>query len=357
MKKVFSNIFLLILALWSYSIANWNMNFQVSDNSDTWLLLEWESYENSGLYRIDYWTNSGSLDMTQDFISWNIYWFKDLEGWEKYYFTITAYDDWWEEAYTSDILEVEAFDLDSALSQSSETLYVESSEMIDSNKVKLKFSNPPKEQDNSERKFRVEAINDSNDYYEVEDSYISENDPFALILTLDRGFEVGVEYKVVVLSISDIHDNNIEFWVDSESVFEWIKIQDWNQESIEPETEDSNQANDGSDSDQTLVDQEIDLNSAWDEPINNNNNNTSNNNNGSNVSSNEWGQVELNAAGEEVNTTSNGWEEVDEDTINSNLINVADSNEKLPQTWPTQTFIVLFSLLFWAFIFYNRFKK
>lgn len=306
MKKAFLLIF---VSLFSFVQVNAESNLSVVSNDSEWLTLEWDSVESSDFYQIDYWTESWNYSEKEEFIFDTNHTFTELEPNTTYYFSLTWKDEWENQIFKEDELSVTTSESVSSSDNSNDSntneeelslFLVESSEMVWEDKIELVFSNPLKDESHDDRKFKVEWLENPNDYFEVVDSYIKEDENKTLVLTLDWTPSAWEEYKVIVLSTKDINDQSIEYWVDSETVFEWVDA------SIFQEQE-----------------EEIELNSAWEEPT----------------------------------ETSNAWAEVDSDTVDNNLLNVADSNEKLPQTWPTQTFIVLLSLLFWALILFNRFKK
>ncbi len=309
MKKAFLLIF---VSLFSFSQVNAESNLDVVSNDSKWLTLGWDSVEWADFYQIEYWTESWNYTEIEEFIFNNSHTFTDLEPSTKYYFSLIWKDEWENQVFKEDEFSVTTSDSiwlsnDWSTNNNEQELslfMVESSEMVWENEIELVFSNPLKDESHDDRKFKVEWVENPNDYFEVVDSYIKEDKDNVLVLTLDWTPSVWTEYKVIVLSTKDVNNQSIEYWVDSETVFEWIDASEI--QVVEKDEE------------------EIELNAAWAEPS---------------------------------EETSNAWAEIDKDTVNSNLINVADSNERLPQTWPTQTFIVLLSLLFWALIFYNRFKK
>lgn len=311
MKKAFLLIF---VSLFSFSQVNAESNLDVVSNDSEWLTLGWDSVEGADFYQIDYWTESWNYTEIEEFIFNTSHTFTDLDPSTTYYFSLTWKDEWENQVFKEDEFSITTSsdsiwsDNDSSTNNNEQEMslfMVESSEMVWENEIELVFSNPLKDESHDDRKFKVEWVENPNDYFEVVDSYIKEDEDNILVLTLDWTPSIWTEYKVIVLSTKDINNQSIEYWVDSETVFEWIDASEI--QVVEEDKED-----------------EVELNAAWAEPS---------------------------------EETSNAWAEVDADTVNSNLINVADSNERLPQTWPTQTFIVLLSLLFWALIFYNRFKK
>jgi len=300
MKKILVSI---LAISFLFGQANAESNFRVSSNDSSGLVFDWEASDGSEMYRIDYGKASWIVDDSVDFLSDTTYTFTDLEDNTSYYFSLVWYDEWGNQAFKSNELMATTLEwLGESSNATDEALwlfFVEESRMIGENEIELTFSNPVKQEESENRKFKVEWVNNPNDYFEVLDSFVKESNNNTLILTLDWIPQEWEEYKVIVLSTKDINDQNIEFWVDSETVFEWLSIDD-----IQYEVNEDN----------------LSLNSAWDE-------------------------------------ASNVWVEVNSEDIDNNVINVAQSNDRLPQTWPAQTLLVLMSLLFWTLIFYNRFKK
>ncbi len=298
MKKILVSI---LAISFLFSQANADSNFRVSSNDSSGLVFDWEASDWSEMYRIDYWKESWIVEDSIDFLSDTTYTFTDLESNTSYYFSLVWYDEWGNQAFKSNELKANTLEwLSTSWNQENLGLFfVEQSKMIWENEIELTFSNPIKDEDKENRKFKVEWVENPNDYFEVLDSFIKETDNKTLILTLDGIPKKWEQYKIIVLSTKDINDQNIEFWVDSETVFEWVDISDIQYEVNEDE---------------------LSLNSAWDE-------------------------------------ASNVWVEVNSEDINNNVISVAQSNERLPQTWPAQTLLVFLSLLFWSLILFNRFKK
>lgn len=315
------SIFLAPIVAFSF-IFNVSANSQLttSSNDSQGLVLEWEDSEEAEMYRIDYWQESWVYSETVDFLAETTHTFTDLEPDTTYYFSLVWYDDWGNEAFKSDELNVTTLQGDtSTWSTTSENsgsqddsweFFVEDSKMVGPEKIQLTFSNPLKEESNDDRRFRVEWVENSGDFFEVIDSEIYESDPNSLILTLDWSPSEGVEYKVIVLSTKDVNDQNIEFWVDSETVFEWELIEE---DQLDISVEDE-------------VDVELD--SAWEE--------------------------EENLFDENSN---NAGSDLDSEEVDSNLLNVAESNEDLPQTWPAQFVLVFLAFLFWSIIFFHKFRK
>ncbi len=306
-------IFLAPLIAFSFIVsASANLQLTTSSNDSEGLILEWEESEEAEMYRIDYWQSSWVYEDSVDFLSETSYTFSELEPDTTYYFSLVWYDDWWNESLKSDELSVTTLQWSSNASNTQEDLgdfYIEDSKMVWPEKVQITFSNPIKDESSDNRKFKIEWVEDTNDFYEVIESEINQNDENSLILTLDGSPTEWVEYKIVVLSTNDVNDQNIEFWVDSETVFVWELIEEDELDiSVEEEVE-------------------VDLNSAWEEE---------------NV-------VEENA--------NNAGSELDSEEVDSNLLNVAETNENLPQTWPTQIVLVFLAMIFWSIIFFHKFRR
>lgn len=296
-KTVIVLVSLFILFIFNSVSAEFQSTNIKSDSID----LSWDTVKDVFIYRVSYGNDSSSVldyDKITDYIDKTTTTVFDLTPWTKYYFTVVWFDDLWNEKYKSS--EISATTSWSWTQNNS--LYLEDSNMVWLDKIELTFSNEINDLSAEEREFRIENIADSNDVLNVLESEVSQTNKKNLVLTLDKEPKIWSEYKVIVLNIRDIYNQNIEFWVDSEATFIWVEI---NEESIN-----LNSAS------------WVDLNSAW------------------------W--IDLNSA---------WWVDLNSADVNSNVLNTADNTSKLPQTWPEEILFFILAFIVSGMIFAYRFKK
>jgi len=329
--KVLHTIFLWIFFVISLSFSSLvGANLQwTATQLPNWIKLDWNRVDWVDLYRIDYWNTSWSYTDSVDFLEENSYTFTNLPWSSVYYFSIVWYDNLWREWFRSP-------EITSATS-SSWPLFVIESKMVDKNILELTFSNNIST--TSWADFIIESVSNSNDFYDVVETQINSIDSKKIIITLDWNPKVWNEYKVVVLSILDEFNQNIQFWVDSETIFTAIS------------NFDTNYLN----SDAYFWNSSVDF---WN---NNQNNSLVNENNNSNTWSNQnilnENELQLNSADENIMIPTNVWVELTSEDVNSNLLNVASDSDRLPQTWPAEILLLILALIFGWFIFLNRYRK
>lgn len=278
------------------------------------LILKWEDVEWAIAYSIDYWTESWTWKTSKtDLIDIPEYIFEGLEENTTYYFSVIWFDDLANEIYSSYEIAINTLPKDSESEEEVTWLYLEDSYMTWKNQIELIFSNELDNEPLTEREFKIESINNFNDYFEVLSTSLSEQDSKTLILELDWEPTIWVEYKVVVLSIKDIYNQNIENWVDSDATFLWVEIEE-----------------------------EVELNSAIDkEPI----------------KIDEPVEVYEPVEVEIKEENQNAWKDINEDEVNSNIIKVSQDNSKLPITWPEHFLLIALAFIFSALVFVFKFKK
>jgi hypothetical protein len=59
----------------------------------------------------------------------------------------------------------------------------------------------------------------------------------------------------------------------------------------------------------------------------------------------------------EKENSSNNWKEISNKELSNRTSNVAKSVEKLPETWPTTTFLIIFTFILSSWIYFSRRKK
>lgn len=313
--KVFNSIFLwifFIILLSVSSLVKANLQWNATQLSN-WIKLDWNAVEWVDLYRIDYWNASWNYTDSVDFLEETTYTFTNLSGSSVYYFSIVWYDNLWREWFRSPEI--------TSSTSSSWPLFVVESKMVDENKVELTFSNNISTTEWSD--FITESVSNSNDFYDVIETQINSIDSKKIIITLDWKPTVWNDYKVVVLSILDEFNQNIQFWVDSETVF------------TATSSFDLDYLNSGS----YFWNDQNNVSNVQDETVNTENN------------------LQLNSASEDIIVPTNVWAEINAEDINSNLLNVASENDRLPQTWPAEILILILAMIFGTFIFLNRYKR
>lgn len=329
--KVLHTIFLwlfFVISLFFSSFVNANLQWSATQLSN-WIKLDWNAVDGVDLYRIDYWNTSWNYTDSVDFLEETSYTFTNLPWSSLYYFSIVWYDNLWREWFRSP-------EITSATS-SSWPLFVVESKMVDEDKVELTFSNNISTTSWSD--FIIESVSNSNDFYDAIETQINSLDSKKIIITLDWKPKVWDEYKIVVLSILDEFNQNIQFWVDSETVFTAISNFDLNYLN----------------SDAYFWNNSVDVwnnNQVTDLVEQNNNSNT-----WTNQSSVNENNLQLNSADENVIIPTNVWVEINSEDVNSNLLNVASENDRLPQTWPAELLLLILALIFGSFIFLNRYKR
>ncbi len=299
-NKLFTKVSLVFISFFMIlNISSVSAEFKAASTKSTSVDFTWEAVDKVFIYKINYWTDSSkdvAYDKNTDFIDSTSYTLFDLTPGTTYYLSLVWYDELWNESYKSDEISVVTPWSDS---WKSKTLVLEDANLVWKNKVELSFSNEINDLSAEEREFRIENIKDTNDILEVLESEVSKTNKKNLILTLDKEVVVWTEYKVVVLNIRDILNQNIEFWVDSEATFVWAEI------------------------DETMPD----LNAASEEePVE--------------VDNGELGWVDLNSA-----------------DVDPSVLTEAEDTDKLPKTWPEQILIFILAFVLSGIIFVYRFRR
>lgn len=313
MNKLFLSKLLLISTVFSlFNFSNLvNAEFKVSNTTGTNLDLSWDPIENVFIYKIEYWLESSAVvayEQKTDYIDSNSYTIFDLKPSTKYYLSLIWYDENGKEVYKSK--ELSATTVLNKTSTTKSPLSLEDAKLVLKDKIELSFTNEIKNTSNDEREFRIENIKDSSETLNVIDSVISEKNKNNLILTLDKEPKIGEEYKVVVLNIRDLFEQNIEFWVDSEATFIGKEI---TEEDI------------------------VSFNSASENKPENNVNNS--------------------LTGSTVDTWNLTWVELNSADVGSSVLSASDDTSKLPATWPTQILVFILAFVLSSIVFVYKFKK
>lgn len=304
--RIFTFIFMLSSYVFSYA-GIWEEEITLEKSWSENLELSWEWDENVFMYRIDYWTSSiadSDYQETTDVFEWNTFEIKWLELETEYYLTVYGYDPDANVVYQSKESVFRTWNV--------EILYVTSSELLSSNVLELTFSNPLDIQSGEENEFTIYEKNNSSELFTVNSTVINSEDNSKIKLYTDESFENGVEYEVVVLYIKDKFGQNIEFWVDSTSVFFW--------KSFEEEVIDNN----------TEIEKEDNLveNTQVDEIDN-----------------------------IEENETDNIWVELNSADIAKDVVWASSETTELPTTWPEHVLLLIITIILSSLIFVFRYKN
>lgn len=291
--------------LWVNSVS---AEFKSTEKKSDSITFSWESVENALIYKINYGNISWTYDKSTDYIDALTYSIFDLTPWTQYYFSLVWLDEDANEIYKSSELSITTPELDEKSDSTLKNLSLEKAEMVWENMIEISFSNDISDKDEDSREFMIENTKDSNELLEVTKSEISKTNKKNLILTLDEKLKVGNTYKVTVLNIRDIYDQNIEFWVDSEAIF--------TSKAIEESIIELNSA-----SEEETVLEATTLESTWGE-----------------VGNISW--VDLNSA----------W-------VDASVLTEASEISKLPQTWPKEILIFLLAVVLSWIVFAYRFRK
>lgn len=305
-SKIVISFFVFFFFFWVKSIS---AEFKSTDKKTDNITFSWTDVENALIYKIDYWTNSSNLNNSTDYIDWLEYKIFDLTPWTQYYFSLVWYDENWKDIYKSSNLTVSTLE---AWSNTLKALSVEKAEMIWKNIIEVSFSNEISDKDPSSREFMIENVNNSDELIDVIKSEISKTNKKNLVLTLEENLKIWNSYKVTVLNIRDILNQNIEFWVNSEAILVAKEL-----EEKMPE-----------------------LNSAAEEK------------------SPELDMPVESLSGEIlVSNWDLAWVDLNSAWIDPSVLTEATDASKLPQTWPESILVLLLAIIFsWIFFAY-RFKK
>jgi len=277
------------------NVSSVSAEFKASSTKSTSVDFTWEAVDNVFIYKIDYGTKSSkdaSYDKKTDFIDSTSYTIFDLTPGTNYYLSLVWYDELWKETYKSSEIKVTTPWSDS---KTTNALFLEDANLVWLDKVELTFSNEINELSAEEREFKIENVKNSNDILEVLETEVSKTNKKNLILTLDKEPTIWEEYKIVVLNIRDVFNQNIEFGVDSEATFIWVEIDEEN--------------------------------------------------------------IDLNSAEEVVDNWDLAWVDLNAADVEPSVLSEADETEKLPKTGPEQILIFILAFVITGIVFVYRFRR
>lgn len=283
-------------------------NAAVESINETSVVVTWEPVENAIMYYVYYSKTSwidGDYENSTDLVDWTSVEIKELEIWQNYYFAVTSLDENWEESiYSNEIM------LDVDALQASEVVIEETSIITDSedfaldwvtvisyDKIELSFTNPLNDSEDAVREFKITNKADTFDSFEVISSELDAEDSSIIELTLDKNLEIGNQYEVVIVAITSATGRNIESWIDNVETFTVSEI------------------------DETLIEENIDLNSAW------------------------------------VEETSLVWTNIDASEVENTVLAQSENQTALPQTWAEHILILILSIILWAVVFIFKYKR
>lgn len=349
-KITLSKIFIFFVLIFSFSVTN--ADFKDSKVSSDNVEFSWEPIENVFIYKILYWLDSSTniaYDKESDYIENNSYILYDLVAETKYYFTLVWYDEMGKEIYKSSEISISTKSKSETINYDS--LFIEDAIQVSKNKVELMFSNEISDLTNYEREFKIENVKNSNEIFEVIETSISIKDKKNLLITLDKEPIIGQEYKIIVLNIRDIYEQNIEFWVNSEATFKWVEITEEQEQELEsdftkdyvslsPDNTNSNGNWSNSNNWNTLVITNVEDDKIVEEnPVN-------------------WEDIIKNET--EINTIESwnlAWIELNSADVLNNVLAEADDTSKLPATWPEQAIFLIIALILTWVLFAYKFRK
>lgn len=330
----------IITLVYLFSLVNYSywadapLNLKVENIWSDFVDISWKEVDWASGYQVYYSTTEGQENI-EEFIwelytdtVWTVSW---LEKWIKYYLALTTVD--WEGAESS-YSEIVSFTTENK-ELTSESFALEWIEVIDADVIKLNFNSVLENNDDSVREFVVTNRDDSLDELQIENIEYSSDESMSIYLDFSTMPTRDVEYEVTVIEIFDEQWRNIESWLDASDVFvvsaDFVSVdeqieQEWEEEDsfVEPEVEEDNQQ-DNQDNSSSSEEEDVDwgLNAAWSED-------------------------ETNDSTEENNNS-------EDFEVKENVESVAHDNDKLPQTWPEQLFILALAMLLWFILF--RFRK
>lgn len=224
-----------------------------------------------------------------------------------------------------------------------EDLYIEEVYPVWTNKIEVIFSNEINESSLEEdwSLFRIEEIENSDNYYEVLNKELDSRDKTVMILTLDKDLVDWEEYRLIALKVEDIYNQNIKYWVDSEAVFVYRHNTSWWGEQVN-----------------TWNETEEDLTWEWEWKIEDENTDK-------NIVCPEWHILswedcipeETNSAGEEDINKWSIWGKDFNSDVEKQVDVIADNSDKLPTAWPEHILILVIALLLGSGIFFYKFWR
>lgn len=312
MKKLFVPLSILLLSLTSIANAlelqKWP---KLVEATPTTIKVEWEKVDKALGYYLYYgtisWVWVGYQKQYSEFLESTGATIIDLDASKEYYVAVTAVDDAGEEGKYSPETVMKTGGSSNSQSSSSSKLALQTVKVLSSERIELTFSNSINTSTNISREFKLVNSELKNEI-SIKNSQVNGN---KVTLQLSSNLETNKKYDLTVISIQDTNGKSIESWVDGISTF------------TTPSTFDSLP----------------DLNSAWPE---------------------ETTQTtplsDMTSTGQVKDFSGNAGQSIALQELEKNTEVAAETNDKLPKTWPEIFFLLLFSLLIGTSVFYFRKK-
>lgn len=301
MKSIFRFLWFMVLfiALISESFAiDSPTNLKVESSTDNSVVVTWDEPENAIMYYVYYSKNSGingAYDNSTDLVEWNSTEITDLVKWETYYFSVTWFDENWEESNNSDEI---SYTVNAGAPSLESDFALDWVSVVSYDKIELTFTNPLDDSEDAIREFKITNKADPLDTFEVISTELDEDDKSIVELTLDKDTKIWNEYEVVIIAITSSEWKNIESWIDNIETFTVNEIIDTD-----------------------IVDEWVELNAAW------------------------------------IDDANPAWTNLGTWTNDETTLELAGKQTSLPQTWPEHVLMLILSIILWALIFIFNYKK
>lgn len=322
-RTLFSLCILLYTFSYVWAALNAPKNLEAVDVSDTSITLDWDDTSDAVGYYIYYGTQTASGGVYEeegvDLIEESTFTLDSLIPETKYFIAVTAVDEFAGESEVSQELEYSTLKV--GQKNQAGALRISDVKIIDATTLEFLFSLPINTQPTAPLEFRLEEIKTSDeimiDIVEV-DPTNSKN----VIAVLNEWLKINTEYKVTVLDIEDTSGKTIASGIDAFLNFSTPTTFE-KQEVLPTPSED--------------ITQVVDLNSASPENID------------TPESTNQ--EVKTPLVGNNAGVT------VSNSSISQNVVQTAQENTNLPQTGPTQWFLIIIALLAGGVIYFINARK
>jgi len=286
------------------------INIEIESYTDNSVVITWEKAPNALMYYVYYWTESwidGSYEQESDFIEWNSVEITDLIEWTDYYFTVTSLDENGEESSFSEEIVFDSNNMDISIKTDKVGIEVWSGWIVDviNEEFILEWVSVisynklellfTNPLDNSEEAIREFKITNKVDVFDSFEVVSSE-------INLDNN-------SIIELTL----DRNLEIGVEYEIIIVAINSIDW--KNIESWIDNTEVFTVGK------IEEEVEFNSASNE---------------------EWWLA---------------WTNIDSSEVENTTLGAATLQEELPKTGPEHIFLLIISIILWAWVFVFKFRK
>lgn len=191
-------------------------NLQILEASDESISLDWDDVDDVIGYYVYYGTHTASWSSYEiegiDLIDESELILDDLSADTRYYIAFTSVDEFGTESQYSD--EVEYVTLMQGSESKAVNFRISDVSVIDETSIELIFSTDLEQWASATREFMIENKKTGVEIG-VDISDVLDGKPRSVVVVLWSELEVGAEYKVTVLDISDSIGNTIESWIDA----------------------------------------------------------------------------------------------------------------------------------------------